>query len=857
MTHPKLERGRPRLWFYLYLAHRVNIAAHPGMAILTVLAVAAATALAVGVEIASRAVREELHETARAILGNADLEVVAGNRGIPEELIEKVAAVPGVFEASPVITQVVRVSGGPLDGMALNLLGVDLLAKRQMRDLQVTRDRVTIRDPLRLLVNPTSVVIAASLATRLGVKEGETFRVALGGRHELRVEGLIEPGGLGDAYNGQMGVMDVWSLQQLVGARGYVDRIEVTAAADSDASALMGAIRERVDGVATTREAIERESYAAAWLGVLDLTAWGAAAISVFVAALLAYTAISHMVDRRMPDFALMQCAGMDHLGVQFMISMQGLLLSIVGGALGLVAGVVASPLVMTAFSRFSEQLQHLRIDSAGIGLGTLVAGTLVCLALAALASAPHALRARTSHPLDLATAYRRAPREVTKSKRVLVMLVAFAGATSAIWWAPAPASFRLAGVVVFGLAGVGALGIRVLPLVAQVLRRGLSGARPGALLLGATLPTRSASLAASLALIASLTLSATLLIIVVESIVETMAAEVAARYGDGVVVRSIPAAAEVRDTISPETVRLVRDTPGVKDVAEYYDTQLLLNGEEFDLRALESEPVFRNATMLVETTAADEMRTALRRGELLVSPGFLRTFGVAVGDEVTLDTPAGSRSFRIGGTARGFAGPNGFAYVDIHTFDKHFRRTGAGFLALWADRPLPGVLDEVTRRTTESETLFFEAGEAFRHAARRVANRFAGMLYALLALAGFLSGIGVMAVVASAVVARREELALMQVAGATPTTIAVLVLADLILLLIVAALPGVLLGATCADVMAALFRESFGSSLDMQFAPGRVGLAVGTLVACAAAAALGPAWTATRAELPSALPRQ
>jgi putative ABC transport system permease protein len=232
------------------------------MAVLTILAVAAATALAVGVEIASRAVREELHETARAILGDADLEVVAGNRGIPEALIEKVASVPGVFEASPVITEVVRIAGGPLDGLALSLPGFDLLAKRQMRKVEVTRDRVTIRDPLRLLVRPNSVVIAGSLAERLGVREGQSFRVdSPVGVHDLVVEGLIAPGGLGDAYGGQIAVMDVWALQHLLGARGFVDRIELTVAPDHDPEALLPLVQERVAGIATTRTVLERESW--------------------------------------------------------------------------------------------------------------------------------------------------------------------------------------------------------------------------------------------------------------------------------------------------------------------------------------------------------------------------------------------------------------------------------------------------------------------------------------------------------------------------------------------------------------------------------------------------------------------
>ncbi len=858
--HPKLERGRPRLSFYLYLAHRVNIAAHPGMAILTILAVAAATALAVGVEIASRAVREELHDTARAILGNADLEVVAGNRGIPEALIEKVASVPGVSEASPVITEVVRVVGGPLDGLALNVLGIDLLAAGQMREASVTRERVTVRDPLRLLVKPNSIVIAASLAERLRVREGESFRInsPVGG-HDVVVEGLIERGGLGDAYGGQIGVMDVWALQHLLRARGYVDRVEVTVAPDHDPDALLPLIQSRAAGIATTRHVIERESWAATWLGVLDLAAWAAAGLSAIVAALLAYTAISHVVDSRMQDFALMQCAGMDHRGVQLLVFVDGLLLSGIGGIAGLLAGVAASPLILTAFSGFSDHLQQIQIKKADVDVVTLLAGVLVCLAVAALASIPHALRARTSHPLDLLSAYERRPNEGTVPERTWAAILVCTSAVLLLWLASSvPPAIRLAGMMVAGLGGIGILGMRMLAPVTLSLRSLLGRVAPALAFVGTSLPPRSAPLAASLGLVATVMFAAAMLIVVVETLVESMGAEIAARYGDGAVVRSIPSSTPIGGPlILPQTILAIRTTPGVKEVAEYYDADLMLRGDGFLLRAFDSEALFRNATMLEDGTPVEQVRSALARGEVVMSRGFGRWFGVDVGDNIVLDTPSGSHTFRIGGTAPGFTDRTGGLLIGIRTFDRHFPRGGASFLGIWADGPLPATLDEVARRTAGAQVLFFASGGELRRTARRIADRFGGLLYALLALAGFLAAIGVLTVTATAIVARGTELALMQIVGAAPRSIAGLVFMDSLVLAAVGAIPGGALGVLSADVVAELFEISFGWSLGRHVPPGKLAAASAALIACAAAAGLGPAWVVSRRELAGALPHQ
>jgi putative ABC transport system permease protein len=259
----------------------------------------------------------------------------------------------------------------------------------------------------------------------------------------------------------------------------------------------------------------------------------------------------------------------------------------------------------------------------------------------------------------------------------------------------------------------------------------------------------------------------------------------------------------------------------------------------------------------LEDETPVEELKSALTSGQVVMTHGFALSFQVEVGDEIDLETPSGVRRVRVGGVVRGFTGPTGGLMIDLDTFDRYFHRNGASVLAIWSTGPLLSVWDEIVRRSAISQPLFFESGQEFRNAARRIADRFDGLLYLLLAIAGFLCAIGLTAVVASSITARAADLALMQIGGATPAGIVTLVLMDSALLVLFAALAGALLGVVSAGVVADMFRETLGWTIDTHIPVRELVFASSALVLTTTAAAAGPAWAAARRELPAKLPLQ
>src|SRR4029078_5830059 len=93
-------------------------------ALLSVFAIALGVALGYAVHLINRAAVNELSAGVRALSGEADLEVRGGRSGFPEELYARLARLPGVAVASPVLEADAAIPGSR---QSLRLIGLDPL----------------------------------------------------------------------------------------------------------------------------------------------------------------------------------------------------------------------------------------------------------------------------------------------------------------------------------------------------------------------------------------------------------------------------------------------------------------------------------------------------------------------------------------------------------------------------------------------------------------------------------------------------------------------------------------------------------------------------------------------------------
>jgi putative ABC transport system permease protein len=811
----------------------------------TVFSVAASVALATSLEISSRGVQELADRTAEALAGGAQLEIVAGELGIPERLVEQVRSAPGVEAASPMLTANLRIDAAQL---SVHVLGIDLLEDGVGRELDLRARGAEVRDPLKLLARADAVVISELVAQKTGASFDESLEVRTAdAARTLHVEGVLADRGLARAYGGQIAVMDLYALQALTGRAGWVDRIDVVPARGADLAVLRSDLERRVAGAATVRRPGVRQSSLDQTLGALRAAIFMIAAVGSLVAGLLSYAAMSTAVERRLGEFAVLRATGFSARDVAGFIAGDSLAFAALGTALGFAAGRVLAELFLPTLSQVSE---YFNAGSAR-GADASISGVTVLLALAvgvvsALCGALGPARLATRRWVADAT---REPSEARAASHSLERAapLAWGAALAAVSLLPLPPRLRLAAVLVLGTAlaaslvtpGLAALdrsrelASRVIPGVGHLAGTGLSVRRRGTALAVAAISCLVAFVSGAILLSASF--GETLLEMVHNRYPGSIQVSPSAVFEDG-----------ATGVISPAVIETMRRAPGVSDVSQFYHSTMLVRGEEVLLVAFESRIAL---TRRGETTTDAELATIgrLARDEVAVSDAFARHFGVSEGDELELPTPTGTQRFRIAGRLDGMAGPSGIVFVDLRTFDGHWPRAGAHGARLFIDGDPGPVVDAVRRATYSQQSLFFTDNKELLARAKKFAERFDGLLFGVATLALVLGGVAIANLLLAIVAARRRELVLLRTAGAAPGQLAALVLGDAALIASLSIAVGSCLGALVARPMLEIMGGEFGLYVETHLDVPRLAFLYALVAGSVLLSALYPALLARR----------
>jgi len=809
-------------------------------ALVTVVAIAASTALATSLEMSSRAVQRLADRTAAALAGDAPLEVTAGELGVPERLIEAIAHAPGVASAAGALSATLTVDAARVP---VHVLGIDLLAEGAAGELAAHRRGVDVRDPLKVVARGDAVLLSAGLAAQAGVGFDDALAVhgPLGAR-TLHVEGLLADAGVARAYAGQIAVMDVYALQALLGRAGFVDRIEVVPAPGVSLDALEAELGRVAAGTATVERPGRHFDALGQTVAGLRAAVFMLAGLGSAVAALLSYAALSTAVERRLREFAVLRATGFAARDVAVLILGDALAYAAVGTALGLAAGRVLAGRFVPAMTAIADFF----VGSAAIAAEISVSPGTVALAAAvgfasALAGAVGPARAATRR--WLADAAPEAPRAAAAPTRLPGPLVLAAALGACALLRGIPPRVRAPAELAIGAALAASLVRPALDFAAR-RRAGLSRALPGVgHLLGTGLAARPRGTALAVAAISCLVAFVLGALVLSASFGATLAAFVGARYPGGVeVTANAPLEPELGQRIAPAVVATIRAAPGVTDVCERYLAHALFRGEEVALSAYQAEASLRHRVFAPGHEGERDTLAALARGEVAVSETFARRYDVARGDELELPTPSGAVRFRVAGTFPNLAGPMGVVYLDLAAFDAHWPRTGASSLLFFtAGDPAP-VIAAVRRATADAAGLFFTDQAALLEQARAFAGNFDALLFGVGSLALCLGGVAIANLLLGIAAARRRELVLLRTAGAAPNQLAALVLADAALLACGSIAIGGVLGALVASPLLEIMADEFGLILDTHFDWARLALLAALVLAAVLASAAYPA---------------
>jgi len=298
---------------------------HKGRLALSVLAIALGVALGYAVQLINQAALNEFAAAVQTLSGEADLVVRGPRAGFDEALYPRLARLPEVAVASPVLELEARLPGRR---EPLRILGLDVFRAARIQPFLPSGEGGDRLDFLR----PDRIFLSAAASESLGLKKGDALSVQVG----LRVVSLQVAGVLGEARRQRFAIIDIGAAQAVFLRSGFLNRIELRLRPGADPERLAGRLRaEMPSGTLIERPDADVERSGAlsrAYRVNLNVLAL----VALFTGGLLVFSAQALAVVRRRAELALLRVLGMTRRSLVAMLLAEAAVI----GAMGALAGI-------------------------------------------------------------------------------------------------------------------------------------------------------------------------------------------------------------------------------------------------------------------------------------------------------------------------------------------------------------------------------------------------------------------------------------------------------------------------------------------------------------------------------------
>jgi putative ABC transport system permease protein len=839
----------------------------PGRVASTVVAVALGVALASGILLVAEELPAALEASVEAVVGRADLQVVArSGAGLDEALLPRIAAVPGVAVAAPVVTVPSFFDDDTSE--QVTIWGVDLLNESALRLYGMAPGgggggRVDLDDPLVFASRPDSAIAPPGLLERRGLRKGDAVRLATpAGARSLVVRGVFS--GEDSRRNRSTGilVMDVYSAQLLFDMAGRFTHVDVLLEPGASHAAVRDRIASVLAGAASVVAAGAHNTTARSMLEGARLIIRAMSLSGILLAALLTYNRLSTIFFARRWEVGVSRALGASPRVATLELLKEALLVGTIGALVGTAAAWGIAYAMEGVVSRVAEVVMSVAMPELHVGLrpGALAFGALLgILATVAGALSParqagrapvaSVLRGRgldATTPLDAAGVHR-------SSSRRWAVPVVLATACAILLWVESRTHAAAGGFAAIALAifAVASLARPLLELLVgpwtPVMAR-LAG--PVGRIAMRDLARSAQRSAGSVRLIA-VGLGIVLWFQMLATSFETSNARLMAgsRHADLIVASAYDVGSETA-LLSETILDELRRIPGVAAVGG----ERGLFGADFGLSAFDAAQL-RDPRLTAWTAArpiSEEALAHVAAGRaVLVTPGFSVHHGVGVGDDVVLPSPTGPVRLPVAGLATASVYSNkGDVLIAREAYRRSWRDSAItrAHLALEPGHAVAEVRGRILRALGERHRLRLLTKDELVDHYKGVVRDAAALLHPMSLIAGVVVVLGIADALLATVLDRTRELGMMRALGASPQTVGRFVLVQAVVLCTLGALLAPLLALALGFALLDVTSISvIGWPVETAIAPGAAVLVLAAALAAALAGAALPAWRATR----------
>lgn len=439
---------------------------HPLRFVVQVLAIAVGVALGFAINRINASALDEFSGAVRHVLGQSDFTVSGGRAGFDDALVDRIAALPEVEVASPIVeieAPVPGVSPSSEGRATLRVLGIDVF-RAALLSPALIGDPAPGGNRMEALLGDALFLSPAALA-RFGVKVGDPIQLQIGARAEsFRIAGTLPAVGSGQ----ELAVLDIAAAQVRFDQLGRIHRIDIQLAAN----AAPATARERIaallpSGVELTTpdEATQRVSnISRAYRVNLNVLAL----VALFTGAFLVFSLQAQAVIARRSELAFLRVLGLTARELQRLLVAEAFATGVIGSALGLALGALLAGVALAVLGGdlgggyFAGGQARLHLDLASsaifllLGVAAAIAGSWVPARQAARIEPALALKAGTE--VD----------ELRPLARTTAPALMLAAVGAALAFAPPLAGLPLAGYASIALLLIAA--IMVQPRLARIV---------------------------------------------------------------------------------------------------------------------------------------------------------------------------------------------------------------------------------------------------------------------------------------------------------------------------------------------------------------------------------------------------
>ncbi len=795
----------------------------PWATLLMILGVALGVTVVVAIDIANAGSRRAFDLSTEALAGRATHQIVGGPHGLDEATYTRLRVEGGLRNTAPVITD--YLSSPQLGDRPLQLLGLDPFADSPFRDV-FGQDGPSPDNLTAFLSQPGALFLSGDLTQRYGLAAGDALTLEIKGRQvEGHVAGLLAPQ---DGYSRRtlegVVVADISTAQELTGRLGQLDRIDLILP-DSSPDVL-ARVQALLPLGARILAAEARNGTVSEMTRAFQVNLTAMSLLALVVGMFLIYNTVTFSVVQRRELFGTLRCLGVTDREVFGLVLAEAALVGLVGSTLGLGLGILLGRGAVALVSQTVNDLYFVTtVSSLDVPAASLVKGLVIGLLATVGAAFPPAREAASVSPRS---ALRRSAIEdsfVRAAPRLaLAGLGLITGGAALLFLNSRSLTLAFAGItgIIIGLA-------MQTPLVTRVvMRQAPRFLRPVFGPLGRMAPrdvaeslSRSSIAIAALMVAVSVTIGVTLMIDSFRGTVETWLSQTL--QGDVYITTPGVTAADNTGTLDPAVVQAVETWPDAGRIRTL--RRALVDSPQGPVQVAAVDVLTYGPALFASATGTpEEMWAQVQQGGVLVSEPYANRVSLPRrGGQVTLETPAGLRTFPVVGIYYDYASSAGIVLMALDNYRRLWGDPAVTALSLdlEAELDVDAVANALSARLTPIQKVLVRPNRALRANALVVFDRTFAITAALRLLATLVAFVGVLSALLALQLERARDLGVLRALGLTVGQVAQLVLLETGLMGLVAGLlawpTGLLLSLILVYVINV---RAFGWTLQMQITP-------------------------------------